>query len=228
MGERTRDGESDAQELLYTAIRNCDIKVAKEALEQGANTNLPSLKTTPLIYACYQNDEEMVRFLLGKGANPNLFIHDRYSRDLTPLVTAIEARNPKVVRALVEAGADVNCFVRSIYGAMLPILAHAAITAGYTASSGPAANICMDLLINAGANPQAAKNAIESIQNTIKVSTRQIDDRLAVLREARLYRNAAMGAQMGEMQYAQPVPQTPPVQMNPNSEQGQPPSQEAH
>jgi ankyrin repeat protein len=61
---------------------------------------------TPLGLACFFEHEEIVRYLLLKGAEVN--IPSRNELHVFPLHSAIASNNPNITRILLEAGADVN------------------------------------------------------------------------------------------------------------------------
>ena len=90
---------------LADLIENGNRQAALEMLRQGADANLAQNDgTTPLHWAVYQIDPDLVEALLAKGANPdarNLF-------GSTPLAEAVSAGNAAVVTMLLEAGADAN------------------------------------------------------------------------------------------------------------------------
>lgn len=62
---------------------------------------------TPLIAATIYRDEEMIRFLIEQGADPNLAVKDHLNRGTwTPLKTACVVNSTSCFRLLVEKGAD--------------------------------------------------------------------------------------------------------------------------
>jgi len=90
---------------LVDAARRADRGTALEELERGADANERSADgTTPLHWAVYNDDVELVSRLLEAGADPNA-ANDYGS---TPLGEAAVVANTAVIEALLEAGADVN------------------------------------------------------------------------------------------------------------------------
>ncbi len=76
-------------------------------LQLGADINKHNKNgATALEYAALSGKEEIVKFLLSKGADPNLSSGKGFMRG--PLVAAVDGKNIKVVEALLQAGAVVN------------------------------------------------------------------------------------------------------------------------
>jgi len=87
---------------LFNAVASGDTAVVAQLLDGGADIEQTdaSKVSTALIVAIISDNEPMVRFLVGKGANINS------TRTLqTPLQNAV---TPRMARLLVELGADVN------------------------------------------------------------------------------------------------------------------------
>jgi len=61
---------------------------------------------TPLGLACYFGKEDVARYLLLKGADPN--IPSRNGYNVFPLNSAVAANNADITKILLEAGAEVN------------------------------------------------------------------------------------------------------------------------
>lgn len=59
-------------ELMYCINENKNIEIIKLLLKKGANVNLIYQEYTPLIVACYRNNEEIVKLLLDCGADVDL------------------------------------------------------------------------------------------------------------------------------------------------------------
>lgn len=93
--------------------------------------------------AIYKNDVETVSRLLSSGISVDIL--DEYGR--TPLMTAAEYGREEIVRLLLDHGADVNA--RSENG-VTPLL--------YASGKEATSIECLKLLLNAGANVNAATN----------------------------------------------------------------------
>ncbi len=66
---------------------------------------------TPAISLANHNPskgEEIIRFLLFRGANPNYQINSNHRPITTPLFLALDYTNKPIVKVLIEAGADIN------------------------------------------------------------------------------------------------------------------------
>lgn len=90
---------------LLNAVLNHDIEEVKEAIAQKCVDvdSVDEFGFSPLYFAVFHNDEEIVKLLLEAGANPN-----KSSRYFTPLECAINKNNEPIATLLLEAGADVN------------------------------------------------------------------------------------------------------------------------
>jgi uncharacterized protein len=82
-----------------------DIDAVKALVESGANINVQdeSYGFTPLMSACEHNYIDMVRYLLSKGADPNIRAKD----GSTALIRAA-GNAPDAVELLLSAGADID------------------------------------------------------------------------------------------------------------------------
>ena len=56
---------------FVNAVIKGDVEAVKNYIELGANINKPFMGSTPLVYAIDKHQDEMLDFLLEKGANPN-------------------------------------------------------------------------------------------------------------------------------------------------------------
>ena len=61
---------------------------------------------TPLGLACYFGKEDVARYLLLKGADPNIPSQNGYN--VYPINSSVAANNADITKILLEAGADVN------------------------------------------------------------------------------------------------------------------------
>jgi ankyrin repeat protein len=90
---------------LADLIQSGERVKALELIRDGANVNEPQGDgTTPLHWAVYKVDDELVRELLGHGAAPSVM--NKYGS--TPLAEATKLGNVELVRRLLDAGADVE------------------------------------------------------------------------------------------------------------------------
>jgi len=94
-----------AESPLADAIENGRRDEALELIAAGADVDLAQRDgTTPLHWAAYQLDVELVQRLIAKGARANTA--NRYGA--TPLGEAAKAANVEIASALLEAGAEVD------------------------------------------------------------------------------------------------------------------------
>jgi ankyrin repeat protein len=97
--------------ILSTSIihGNLDsIALIRELVSRGYNANEFWHSATTLTHCKPIEAEEIVRFLLSRGANPNYInTYDCYTR--TPLMMAVVYYpNKQIVKILIDAGADIN------------------------------------------------------------------------------------------------------------------------
>jgi len=96
-------GENDA---FWDAARNGDTQKLAELLESGVDVNAKTrYGATALSYAADRNHHEAVKFLLEKGADPN--ITDTFYR-ATPFLWSLSEGNLEIVTAMIEHGADLK------------------------------------------------------------------------------------------------------------------------
>jgi ankyrin repeat protein len=94
-----------AQSTLADRIEAGDRKTALEMIAAGANVNQAQPDgTTPLHWATYRVDRELVDRLLKKGAKASVV--NRYGA--SPLHEAVRLASPELTGILLEAGADAN------------------------------------------------------------------------------------------------------------------------
>jgi ankyrin repeat protein len=121
---------------LADRIEAGDRKTALEMIRQNVAVNIAQPDgTTPLHWAVYRVDEELVKALLARGAKADVV--NAYGS--SPLSEAVRVANPALVEALIKAGADVN---RSNQDGQTPIMLAARTGAVKVA----------DLLLGNGAN----------------------------------------------------------------------------
>ncbi|HLG56194.1 MAG TPA: ankyrin repeat domain-containing protein [Vicinamibacterales bacterium] len=94
-----------AQSTLADRIQAGDRRVALDMIAKGANVNQAQADgTTPLHWAVYRIDRELVEALLKKGARADVV--NRYGA--SPLAEAVRVANVELVAMLLEAGANAN------------------------------------------------------------------------------------------------------------------------
>jgi ankyrin repeat protein len=98
-------GTARAQAKLADAIQSGDRRVALALIDSGADVNRAQPDgTTPLHWAAYRVDQELVQKLLKKGARADVANHYGAS----PLAEAARVANVPIVGLLLEGGADPN------------------------------------------------------------------------------------------------------------------------
>ncbi len=104
---------ADSTQDLFKAIDNKDLSAAQAALDAGANVNalaenlLKIANISPLSYAVDHDATDIVKLLLGHGANVNFTAPLDGS---TPLTVAAERGDVEICRMLLEKGATVEVF----------------------------------------------------------------------------------------------------------------------
>src|SRR5688572_13648239 len=94
-----------AQSALADRIQSGDRTAALEMIAAGADVNQTQADgTTPLQWATYRVDPELVDRLLKRGARANVV--NRYGA--SPLHEAVRVSSPELTGMLLEAGADAN------------------------------------------------------------------------------------------------------------------------
>src|SRR5882724_5393811 len=90
---------------LADRIQSGDRRAALEMIARGADVNQAQADgTSPLHWAVYRVDRELVQALVKKGAKPNAI--NRYGA--SPLAEAVRVANAELVAMLLEVGADAN------------------------------------------------------------------------------------------------------------------------
>lgn len=99
--------DMDGNSALHTAASENSVELAKLLLDHGASIEMANAAgMTPLTVACHAASErlEVVRFLLGRGANPN----GNGPKASTPLLGAAIRLHVSTAELLLESGADPN------------------------------------------------------------------------------------------------------------------------
>ena len=98
-------GSAAAVPLLADTLQGGDRAAALKMVNAGADVNAPQPDgTTPLHWAAYQNDAELVKVLLAHGAKPDV----DNSLGSAPLAEAVKVANAEIVGLLLKAGANVD------------------------------------------------------------------------------------------------------------------------
>lgn len=101
---------SEANISLYTAIGIGTLGDAKQAVEQGADVNMPTKDRYPLHLAVVYRDAIVISFLLNNGAN----INQQDKQGKTALHHAVERDHLENLALLMRAGAD--CLIKDHHG----------------------------------------------------------------------------------------------------------------
>ncbi|RDH84503.1 MAG: hypothetical protein DIZ80_03215 [endosymbiont of Galathealinum brachiosum] len=92
--------------VLVDAVINGDIKQVKALLESGSKPDVFNVDgITPLHMAVYNENSEIVKDLLKKGANPNL-IGKGEIEGLSPLMLAVDVKSEEIISNLLGFGAN--------------------------------------------------------------------------------------------------------------------------
>ena len=98
-------GVASANGTLPDRIQVGDREGALEMIDAGADVNgAQGDGTTPLHWAVYKVDVELIRLLLERGAKPDVM--NNYGS--SPLAEAAKVGNAQLVEILLDAGADVE------------------------------------------------------------------------------------------------------------------------
>jgi ankyrin repeat protein len=138
--------------LLHQAVTKLSKSKLKEALENdGENLETPNLKgETPLYRLVYRGDKSMVQLLLERGANPAA----RPPRCNTPLHITVNRNRKSILKMLIERSTREE----------IDEVTSSGETALYLAVQKRHIS-CVELLLNAGANPESRPAGKESMLN---------------------------------------------------------------
>lgn len=110
---KTPTGRNPTLELKL-ALKTGDFAKMKSLIEEGADVNVSTGYSTPLTVAVGKNNFEMVQYLIGKGANPNVFFEQDTNIWLSVLGAYSEA-SEQLIFFLIAHGLDVNAKLRERY-----------------------------------------------------------------------------------------------------------------
>lgn len=93
--------------LLNDAIKTGNLEIVKILIDNGAYVEGQGNCVTPLSTAIVSNNENVVDFLISKGANVN---NNARENDVFnyPIIMAAHLNEPSILEKLIKAGADVN------------------------------------------------------------------------------------------------------------------------
>lgn len=126
-----------ASNPVAEAARDGNLEQARQHIAAGVDVNLPQPDgTTPLLWAVYNTDTDLVQLLLDAGADPNL----ANNLDISPLLQASRYGNVAMINALLGSGASLDATSLAVES---PLIAA-------SRSGNPDAVMA---LLDAGANP---------------------------------------------------------------------------
>ena len=98
--------QEELSRLLFTAVNEQNIGGIKALLQKGANINTQDKNNqyTPLMYAVKDGKADSLRYLLIRGANPNI----KGVNQMSALHLATILNRLRVLRILLESGADIK------------------------------------------------------------------------------------------------------------------------
>lgn len=99
---------SPMDDMLLNGAQNNKIEMIELALNNGANINYRRGYNSALSFAVKNDNVEILRYLLQRGARVNSANIGNGFGGETPLMVAVERKNLDIIRLLVEAGENVN------------------------------------------------------------------------------------------------------------------------
>ncbi len=97
---------------MDSVIRGHNPTMVKFLLEQGADINARTYGQTPLMVAAFFGDVEIVKLLVGKGADPNI----QGDNAITAVQTAADGGHPEVVKLLLAKGGKITLAAAACIG----------------------------------------------------------------------------------------------------------------
>ncbi|MEI0524802.1 ankyrin repeat domain-containing protein [Brachyspira murdochii] len=110
--------EENEDNILYPAIKRCDLEKVKLLTEHGADINYSNFEYGPVIaYAISQECIDIVKYLVSQGADPAMKYTNGYSysgKSYSLLNAAVGNKNTEIAEYLIEQGADINTQTDSV------------------------------------------------------------------------------------------------------------------
>ena len=110
--------EENEDNILYPAIKRCDLEKVKLLTEHGADINYSNFEYGPVIaYAISQECIDIVKYLVSQGADPAMTYTNGYSysgKSYSLLNAAVGNKNTEISEYLIEQGADINTQTDSV------------------------------------------------------------------------------------------------------------------
>jgi len=150
--------DSERQQANYELEANIDYAVQKgniqeieRLLSQGASPNTNALGYPILWRAADENYVNIVKLLIGKGADVNLPTRS----GTTPLMAAAKNRNVDIVKMLLKANANINAKEKRVLKETALLYALSYISAKHTGKEKQKDNELINLLLDHGADVNA-------------------------------------------------------------------------
>ncbi|ADG72767.1 ankyrin repeat domain-containing protein [Brachyspira murdochii] len=116
--------EENEDNILYPAIKRCNLEKVKLLTEHGADINYSNFEYGPVIaYAISQECIDIVKYLVSQGADPAMTYTNGYSysgKSYSLLNAAVGNKTTEIAEYLIEQGADINTQTDSVSG--LPLI----------------------------------------------------------------------------------------------------------
>lgn len=96
--------------LIKQCEKNSDIKIIEILVNSGAEINIQNDAGITALFCASSNSLDVVKFLLSKGANPNLIA----KHDVSCLAYAISHLNYEIIKILLDWDADIN--IKNVHG----------------------------------------------------------------------------------------------------------------
>ena len=110
--------EENEDNILYPAIKRCDLEKVKLLTEHGADINYSNFEYGPVIaYAISQECIDIVKYLVSQGVDPAMTYTNGYSysgKSYSLLNAAVGNKTTEIAEYLIEQGADINTQTDSV------------------------------------------------------------------------------------------------------------------